>query len=96
MKKLISTLLIVVMVLSVFTLAGCNNSESADEDQLTVCVVVSSAFGDKSFNDSAKEGADKLAEDYGVNVTTIECNEENYKQHMMDAAEVSDVVVPVG
>lgn len=56
MKKLISTLLIVVMVLSVFTLAGCNNSESADEDQLIVCVVVSSAFGDKSFNDSAKEG----------------------------------------
>lgn len=97
MKKAISTLLIALLLISAFALTGCSNSESStDEDQLSVCVVVSSAFGDKSFNDSAKEGADKLAEDYGVKVTTIECNEENYKQHMMDAAEVSDIVVPVG
>lgn len=97
MKKLISSLLVIVMTFSVFALAGCNSKETADEEKaLTVCVVVSSAFGDKSFNDSAKEGADKLAEDYGVKVNTIECNEENYKQHMMDAAETSDIVVPVG
>ena len=58
--------------------------------------MVSSAFGDKSFNDSAKEGADKLAQDYGVKIKTIECQEENFKQYMVQAAEESDIVVPVG
>lgn len=97
MKKLISSLLVIVMVLSVFTLAGCSKKEGAGgEEQLTVCVVVSSAFGDKSFNDSSKEGADKLAEDFGVKVTTIECQGERFKQSMMDAAEASDIVVLVG
>jgi len=96
MKKIISLLLVLTLVLSAFAMTGCSDKSKEGEENLTVCVVVSSAFGDKSFNDSAKEGADKLAEDYGVKVTTIECNEENYKQHMMDAAEASDVVVPVG
>ena len=58
--------------------------------------MVSSAFGDKSFNDSAKEGADKLAQDYGVKIKTIECQEENFKQYMVQAAEESYIVVPVG
>ena len=50
MKKLISSLLVIVMTFSVFALAGCNSKETADEEKaLTVCVVVSSAFGDKVF-----------------------------------------------
>lgn len=95
MKRAVSVLLVFIMIFSVFTLAGCKDKEGEDE-QITVCVVVSSAFGDKSFNDSAKEGADKLAKDYGVKVTTIECQEEAYKQKMIQAAEESDIVVPVG
>ena len=96
MKKIISLLLVLTLVLSVFSLAGCSGDSEDEGDQLTVCVVVSSAFGDKSFNDSAKEGADKLKEDYNVNVKTIECQQENFKQRMMEAAEQSDIVVPVG
>lgn len=83
MKKIISLILVLTLILSAFTLAGCSGDGQADENAITVCVVVSSAFGDKSFNDSAKEGADQLAEEFGVNVTTIECHEENFKQSMM-------------
>lgn len=96
MKKIISLLLVLTLILSAFTLAGCKDKSEGEGEELTVCIVVSSAFGDKSFNDSAKEGADKLAADYGVKVTTIECQEENFKQSMMQAAEASDIVVPVG
>jgi len=96
MKKSISLLVILALILSVFALVGCGGEEVADDEALTVTVVVSSGFGDKSFNDSAQAGADQLAADYGVNVKYIECNNEGYKQKMMDAAEESDFVVAVG
>ena len=95
MKKTISLLLVFAMILSEFALTGCSK-DNGECEELTVSIVVSSAFGDKSFNDSAKEGADKLAQDYGVKIKTIECQEENFKQYMVQAAEESDIVVPVG
>ena len=95
MKKTISLLLVFAMILSAFVLTGCSK-DNGEGEELTVSIVVSSAFGDKSFNDSAKEGADKLAQDYGVKIKTIECQEENFKQYMVQAAEESDIVVPVG
>ena len=95
MKKTISLLLVFAMILSAFALTGCSK-DNGEGEELTVSIVVSSAFGDKSFNDSAKEGANKLAQDYGVKIKTIECQEENFKQYMVQAAEESDIVVPVG
>ena len=95
MKKTISLLLVFAMILSAFALTGCSK-DNGEGEELTVSIVVSSAFGDKSFNDSAKEGADKLAQDYGVKIKTIECQEENFKQYMVQAAEESDIVVTVG
>ena len=95
MKKTISLLLVFAMILSAFALTGCSK-DNGEGEELTVSIVVSSAFGDKSFNDYAKEGADKLAQDYGVKIKTIECQEENFKQYMVQAAEESDIVVPVG
>ena len=95
MKKTISLLLVFAMILSAFALTGCSK-DNGEGEELTVSIVVSSAFGDKSFNDSAKEGADKLAQDYGLKIKTIECQEENFKQYMVQAAEESDIVVPVG
>lgn len=96
MKKIISLLLVLAMILSAFALVGCSGEKDGESEDLTVCVVVSSAFGDKSFNDSAKEGVDKLEADYGIKVKTIECQLENFKQGMMDAAEKSDIVVLAG
>ena len=95
MKKTISLLLVFAMILSAFALTGCSK-DNGEGEELTVSIVVSSAFGDKSFNDSAKEGADKLAQDYGVKIKTIEFQEENFNQYMVQAAEESDIVVPVG
>ena len=96
MKKSISLLVVLALILSLFALVGCGGDMDGEDEALKVCVVVSAGFGDKSFNDSAKEGVDKLAEEKGVNVSTIECNHEGYKQKMMDAAEAADVVVAVG
>ena len=97
MKKSISLLLVLALILSLFALVGCGGEDTgADDEALKVAVVVSAGFGDKSFNDSAKEGADRLAAEKGVQVSTIECKNEGYKQKMMDAAESADVVVAVG
>lgn len=95
MKKSISLIVILALILSLFALVGCGGEE-AEDDALTVTVVVSAGFGDKSFNDSAKEGGDRLAEEKGVDVKYIECNQEGITQKLMDAAEVSDFVVAVG
>lgn len=96
MKKILSVLLVLLMVFSMFMLVGCGSEDAASEDALKVCVVVPSGFGDKSFNDSAKEGAELLKSDLGVNVSYIECNNEGHKQQMMNAADAADVVVCVG
>lgn len=66
---------------------------------LQVTLVVADTFGDRSFYDSAKEGADRLAADKGVSVKTIECTGENHIAQMRNAADGSkagDVVVCVG
>lgn len=51
---------------------------------------------DRSFYDSSKEGVDRLAKDFGVQVSTIECNNENHATQMKNAADQADVVVCVG
>ena len=96
MKKSLALLLAAALLLAIFALVGCNKDGNADGENLSLCVVVPSEFGDKSFNDSAKEGAERIQEDFGVKVSTIECNNENYKQNMMAAAAENDFVVPVG
>lgn len=96
MKKSISLLLVLALILGIFALVGCGGEEGADEDALSVTIVVSSAFGDKSFNDSAREGGEQLKTELGIDVEYIECNNEGIKQQLMNAADVSDVVVAVG
>ncbi len=98
MKKSISLLVVLALILGVFWHFGGTGGEDdiVEEEPLAVAVVVSSAFGDKSFNDSAQEGTERLKTDFGVDVSYIECKNDGYKQKMMDAAEDADVVVAVG
>lgn len=98
MKKSITLLLVVTLILALFAFVGCGHDreDAAAGVDLTVSVVVSTQFGDKSFNDSAKVGGEALEEYYGVKVKYKECNGSEYEQAMMDAAKVSDFVVPVG
>ncbi|MEF9921807.1 MAG: BMP family ABC transporter substrate-binding protein [Anaerovoracaceae bacterium] len=95
MKKIISILLVLVMVLSFSLLTACGD-KGDDKEAITVAVVVADGFGDRSFYDSAKAGLDKLEADCGIIAKTTECKGENFKQAMMNAAEVADIVVPVG
>ena len=47
MKKSLALLLVLTLIISMFALVGCGSDDSTDEDALSVCVVVSSGFGDK-------------------------------------------------
>ena len=69
MKKSITLLLVLALILTVFALVGCGGDDSAEGEELSVCLVVPSSFGDKSFNDSDKESVENLKADFGVNVS---------------------------
>lgn len=77
--------------------SGSGNGDAAGGLKLTL--VVADKFGDRSFYDSSKEGADRLVKDKGITLSTIECGGENHTAQMRNAADSSkagDVVVCVG
>ncbi len=97
MKKSISLLLVLSVILGLFFYFGSGSGEeTAEEENLAVTLVVSSAFGDKSLNDSAREGGELLKTNPGISVNYIECHREGIKQKLMDAADSSDMVIAVG
>ena len=91
MKKIVCLLLVLVMMLTIFV--GCKKDDKPDASNLKLALVVAGQFGDRSFYDSSKEGVDRLAKDLGVQVTTIECNNENHTAQMKNAADKADLVV---
>lgn len=98
MKKKLFALLLASMMLLALCACG-NNDAGGNKDGLKLTLVVADKFGDRSFYDSSKEGADRLAKDKGVTVSTIECGGENHTAQMRNAADSSkagDVVVCVG
>ena len=95
MKKSISLLLIMALLIAGFAYLGSVVKEKHSMSNLTVTIIVPSQAGDKAFSDSAYEGGKYLTE-YGVNVSYIECKDEGYKPQMMKAAAESDMVVCVG
>ena len=94
MRKFISIFLIVCMAFATVAIA---TSCGGDSDVKDVTVVISTSTGDKSFNDSAKEGCDQLEEE-GYATAFVECgsNSELFEQNLKAAAESSKVVVAVG
>ena len=98
MKKFISLALAAVMVLSMtFFMAGCGDKGEASGEGMKVIGVVSTALGDKSFNDSAKEGLDRLGE-AGFDTSLVECNGDSglWEQNLRNAADAADMVIAVG
>lgn len=96
MKKLLSLILAIVLVLAVaMPLAGCNTN---DTDDLKVAVVLAGATGDRSFYDSANEGLQALEAAGGVKGRLIECQNDAsmFTNNLISAAESNDVVVAVG
>ena len=95
MQRSISLILILALLIGIFAYAGYKIDADTDENAVTVSIVVSTTFGDKSFNDSAHAGGEKL-EAEGMFVNYVECGGQNYKQCVMDAASVSDIVFCAG
>ena len=91
MKKMLSLLLCIVMMLSM-TVA------SADETPVRVGLCIAETLGDKGFYDSAYEGVQRLAADYGVVGTTVECKNDAsaFLTSLVEAAGSNDIVVAVG
>lgn len=94
MKKLIAVLLFAAMLVGMMVgLTGCTG---VDSSKLKIALVVADKFGDRSFYDSSKEGLDRLATDFDVETSTIECNGENHANQMRNAADKANIVVCVG
>ncbi|MEG1548338.1 MAG: BMP family ABC transporter substrate-binding protein [Clostridia bacterium] len=95
MKHIIAVLLVVLMVAGMSV--GCAKG-GAENDKVTVAVVVAGGLGDRSFYDSANGGLEKLISEYGVEGKVIECKQDPsmYKQQLINASDTADFVVAVG
>lgn len=85
MKKRVLALL-AVTAMTIGMLAGCGSKEApagdeggkggeGGEDKLKVALVVNQKFGDKASMDDLAKGADKAAEDFGVEIAKLESAE---------------------
>ena len=68
MKKVVSLLIVLVLALSLVVSASA-------EEPAKVCIVFSGLLGDKSYNDSCMEGANRAVEDFGIELKTLEGTE---------------------
>ena len=94
MKK-ISALVLCLILLSLSLTACAPGGPGGKEAPLTLTLVVSGGFGDRSFYDSSLAGCTRLAEE-GAELHTIECHGQDHSQKIYEAAESSDLVVLVG
>jgi basic membrane protein A len=90
-KKSILVLLVVAM-LSVM-LVGCAPKEEAPQTAKAV-YVINGALGDNAFYDSGQAGMDAIAEQFGVEIRTIETNFDagQYEPALQAAVDYSDVI----
>ncbi|NLO86725.1 MAG: BMP family ABC transporter substrate-binding protein [Clostridiales bacterium] len=95
MKKLISFLLCVAMVL---TLVISAVGETAPQTDVKVALCIAETLGDLGFYDSANEGLSKLVTDYGVVGSVVECKSDAsaWQPAIVEAAASNDIVVAVG
>lgn len=102
MKKILTLLLTFILVIG--TLAGCAKKPAPapggnanGEKKLKVALVYAGFLGDKSFNDSAHEGALRAVKDYGIELKEMESKEptEWESNFVAMAADGYDLVIGV-
>lgn len=91
MKKLFSVILILTMCLSLMACGKSSSSSTAekkDSKKIKVAVVFSGNLGDKSYNDSCNEGAKRAADEFGVDIKTLEGTDAaEWESNLVAAAE---------
>lgn len=90
MKKILALLLLCALLLPM-TAATADNTPS-------ICIVVAGTLGDRSFYDSANEGVERLAKEFGTVIGVIECKEDAslFENALYDAASRYDIIAAVG
>ena len=93
MKKILALLLSLTLLA---TLASCAAAEEGAPLKVSLCVA--ETLGDLGFYDGIADGIGRLATDYGVETSTVECKSDGsmYQVALVEAAESSDVVVAAG
>ena len=94
MKKLLSLMLVLVMVLS---LVACGSKSGEEEKAETggdekkairVCVVYTGNLGDKSYNDSCNAGAERAVQEFGIELKSLEgTSAEEWEANLVAACE---------
>jgi basic membrane protein A len=87
--KVISALLALALLA-----AACTPAATPTAAPKRVVYLINGALGDNAFYDSGKQGIDAIAQRYGVQTSTIECNFDVAKceQGLKDALKVADVI----
>lgn len=96
MKKSMALIVAAALLLCMFTAVESSMKGKTEGQDVSVCIVVDTTFGDTSINDSALAGGELMNTELGVKLNTIECANENYKQNLTKAAQENNIVVAVG
>lgn len=90
-KKRVLCLMLSAILCAGLTACGSKNEGDRDkskDDALKVAVVYAGNLGDKSYNDSCNEGAKKAAEEFGIELKTLEgTNADEWEANFLAVAE---------
>lgn len=91
MKKF--TILLVISTIFLIALAGCA-SNTAEQGAKKVVYLINGSLGDNAFYDSGQKGMEKIKEDYGVEIRTIECafDSAQYEPALEAAVDYADTI----
>jgi basic membrane protein A len=97
MMKSKLTYLVMIASLLLTAVSGCAGGPGEDTGELDtskVVYLINGALGDNAFYDSGQNGIDALAEEYGVETRTIECNFDagEYEPALQAAVDYADVI----
>ena len=83
---------------AMFTVPFLGRMDASAQDSIVATMVTDTAgIGDESFNDLAKEGGDRAAEELGIEFNVLESQTAaDYVRNLIEAAEQSDLTVAVG
>lgn len=95
MKKVVSLLLAILMVGAIMT--GCGSPKPAASGVKIGLATDEGGKGDKSFNDAAIAGLDKIQKDYGITPTILESKQnDQYEPNLKNLAGQDDLIFAVG